>query len=163
MVGRFHLAQVNVARPLHALDAPDMADFMNNLGRINALAEASPGFVWRLVGEGDDATDLRPDAADPSLIINMSVWRDVESLAAFVYRTGHRDVMRRRREWFAPMAVFQALWWIPAGRLPTPTEGMARVEHLRVHGPTEFAFTFATPWPAPGAGARVAPILETCD
>lgn len=158
-----NLAQVNIGRILHPVDAPQIADFMNNLAPINALAESQAGFVWRLVGEGDNATDIRPDARDRDLLINMSLWRDIESLAAFVYRSDHRDFMRRRREWFAPMEVFQALWWVPAADTPTPADGLMRVRHLGVHGPTPHAFTFKTPFAAPGSGVETPPILEECD
>ena len=162
MAGGFHLAQVNIGRILHPLDAPQIADFMNNLDPINALAETQPGFVWRLQGEGGNATDIRADDADLDLLINMSLWRDLESLAAFVYRSHHRDFMRRRAEWFAPMDVYQALWWVPRGETPTPPEGLARVAHLRAHGPSRTAFTFKSPFPAADSDLGATPILEEC-
>jgi len=162
MAGGFHLAQVNIGRILHPLDAPEIADFAKNLDPINAQAESQPGFLWRLVGDDGNATDIRPDAADQNLLINMSLWSDIESLAAFVYRSRHREFMRRRSEWFAPMSVYQALWWVPRGERPVPAEGLARVRHLQTHGPTPDAFTFKTPFPAPGATVGVTPILEEC-
>jgi len=93
----------------------------------------------------------------------MSVWTDVESLAAFVYRTGHRDVMRRRAEWFHKVEVFMCLWWVPVGHVPTPQEGIARLELLRRFGPTTEAFTFREPFPAPDTVVAPPPVLETCD
>ncbi|MGH6999838.1 MAG: DUF3291 domain-containing protein, partial [Phenylobacterium sp.] len=98
----YHLAQINVARLKAPIDAPETADFKNNLDRINALAEASPGFVWRLTGEGDNATDLVA-FDDPLIITNLSVWESPAALGAFVYRSGHVEFMRRRAEWFHPM------------------------------------------------------------
>ena len=155
------LAQLNIARLIHPLDAPQTADFTNNLDRINALAEAQDGFVWRLIGDGGNATDIRI-MNDPMMIVNLSVWRDIESLSAFAYRTDHRQIMRRRREWFAAMEVFLALWWIPEGLIPWPTEAMARLDHLGCHGPTAQAFTFKSPFSAPGDTRSATPELEDC-
>lgn len=157
----YRLAQINIARFRLPQEHPANADFMNALDRVNALAERQPGFVWRLVGAGNSAIDVRP-FPDPQMAINMSVWRDIESLAAFVYRNeGHREIMRRRREWFEHMEIYMALWWIEEGALPTVEEGVARVEHLRKHGPTAHAFTFKTPFPPPGA-EDIAPVLDEC-
>jgi hypothetical protein len=147
-----HLAQLNVARALAPLDSPLLADFMAALDDVNAIAEASPGFVWRLKGEGDNATDIRLDD-DPLLLVNMSLWQTVEALFDFVYRSGHNAVMMRRREWFErPGEAHQVLWWIPAGQLPTLAEGMARLARLRADGPSAEAFTFKQHYPAPGQG-----------
>jgi hypothetical protein len=157
-----HLAQINVARFRAPKDDPVNVDFMAALDRVNGLAEASPGFVWRLVGEGDNAVDVEV-AADPRLAVNMSVWEDTPSLAAFAYRQqDHRAVMRLRREWFEPMTTYMALWWVPVGHRPTVDEGLARLALLERLGPTEKAFLFATPFPPPGAAA-VFPMPETCD
>jgi hypothetical protein len=159
---KWHLAQVNVGRFRKPVGDPVNADFMAALDHVNALAEASPGFVWRLTGEGNDATDIRPSQSDPNLAINMSVWESVDQLAAFVYRnTDHRGVMRRRREWFEEMTVYMALWWIPAGTLPTVEEAMAKLALLEKLGPTQEAFTFRQPF-APPSGAAIAPILDEC-
>ena len=123
---------------------------MAALDHVNAMADAAPGFVWRLVGAGGDATDLVPDVMDPSLIANMSVWTDVAALRAFVYeQPDHLAVMRRRRDWFHKMEFFMALWWVPAGHIPTLSEGMAKIAHLAAHGPTAEAFTFQTLVAAP--------------
>ncbi len=157
----YHLAQINIAKFLIPVEDPANADFVANLDRVNALAEGQPGFVWRLVGEGNDATDLKP-FDDPNLAINMSVWTDIDSLVAFVYRDeGHREIMRRRREWFDRMEFYMALWWIPAGHVPTVQEGKERLDLLARIGPTAEAFLFKQPFPAPGA-TPVAPIPVEC-
>lgn len=149
LTSEWHLVQFNVARSLAPLDSPQLADFVAQLDEINALAEAAPGFVWRLVGDGNDATDLRTDE-DPSLLLNMSVWTSAEHLFDFVYRTAHAKVMARRREWFERMETFLVLYWIPAGSIPTVAEAMARLRDLRDHGPSAAAFTFKQRYPAPG-------------
>ncbi|HEY2356139.1 MAG TPA: DUF3291 domain-containing protein [Phenylobacterium sp.] len=160
-MSRFHLAEINIGRLVAPVDDPKLAEFVANLDRINALAEDQSGFVWRLTGEGGDATDIKPVEDDPMIAINMSVWTDLDSLAAFVYRTAHRDVMRRRREWFEALQVYMALWWVPVGHVPTPAEGMARIDMLERMGPTPEAFTFRTPFPAPGV-STITPILDEC-
>jgi Domain of unknown function (DUF3291) len=140
--GRFQLAQINLARLIAPLSDPIMAEFVANLGPINALADTSPGFVWRLQTEHGDATALRP-YGDDRIIINLSVWQDLESLREFVYQSTHAQVMKRRREWFERLTdAYIALWWIPAGHRPTVEEGVSRVEHLKRHGPTLEAFSF---------------------
>lgn len=147
-----HLVQMNVATALYDLDHPGMADLMGRLDQVNALAEASPGFVWRLKGEGNDATDLKA-SDDPRFIVNMSVWETTEALFDFVYRSGHREVMVRRREWFAkPEGPYQVLWWVCPDAMPSVEEGLARLRHLVEHGPTPVAFTFKTVFP-PGESA----------
>ena len=144
-----HLAQVNVARMLAPLDTPQMADFMATLEPVNALAEATPGFVWRLQTDDGDATAYRV-LGDDSMMINLTVWESVDALADFAYRTDHKDVMRRRREWFEHMVdAYLALWWVPAGHIPSVEEAEERLLHLRAHGPTERAFTFREQFPPP--------------
>jgi hypothetical protein len=150
----FHIAQLNIGRARCAVDGPVMAEFMALLDPVNAVADASPGFVWRLQTEEGNATALRP-YGDDRMIVNMSVWESIDDLAAFVYRSGHVDVMRRRREWFEPMKPFMVLWWILAGELPTVDEAKERLEHLRVHGPTPYAFTFKARFPSPDVDAEV--------
>jgi len=147
-MGNFHLAQINIGRLRYPVGAPEIAEFVDNLDRINALAEAQPGFVWRLVGAGNNALDVTP-FADPTLQVNMSVWTSPEALGAFVYRSEHVSFMRRRHEWFLPMENFLALWWVPAGHVPDPQEGRARLDQLRDQGPTPAAFTFKTRFPPP--------------
>jgi len=146
-----HLAQINVGRILGPIDSELMAGFVGQLGEINALAESSPGFVWRLKTEDGDATAIRP-FEDDRIIVNMSVWESAEALHDYVYRSAHVAVMRRRREWFARMTEsFMALWWVPAGHRPTVAEAVARLDTLRALGPTAAAFTFRERFPAPGA------------
>src|SRR5215469_735939 len=150
----WHIAQINVATALYPLDEPRIADFMALLDEVNALAERSPGFAWRLKSESGNATDIK-FTDDPKFIVNMSVWESVEGLFEFVYKTSHRLVMTRRREWFErPQRSYHVLWWVPAGRFPTVAEGLARLDHLDAHGPTAHAFTFKEKFPPPGiAGA----------
>ena len=117
-------------------------DFRINLDPINALAEASPGFVWRLQDDTGNATSIKPFGDDLE-IVNLTVWESIDALADFTYRTGHREFLRRRREFFeAPSDAYLCLWWIPEGTIPTVEEAIERLEHLRAHGPTPTAFTF---------------------
>jgi hypothetical protein len=144
-----HLAQINIGRMRAPLDSPVMADFVSQLDTINALAETSPGFVWRLTGEGNDATSLRP-FDDDFIIVNMSVWESLEDLRAYVYKSAHTVAMRRRREWFEQFdGAFVALWWVEAGHLPTVGEAKERLLHLEAHGPTADVFTFKQPFAPP--------------
>jgi hypothetical protein len=128
-----------------------MADFVNNLDPINALAETSPGFVWRLQTEEGNATALRP-TDNENLLVNMSVWEDADSLSRFVFKSAHTEFMRRRAEWFDRMKeAYLVLWWVPKGHRPTVEEALAKLAHLRAHGPTPQAFTFRTAFPPPDA------------
>jgi hypothetical protein len=139
----WHLAQVNIGRLRAPIDDPLVADFVAALDCINALADRAPGFVWRLQTEDGNATAIRPDADDDLLAINLSVWESVEALADYAYRSEHVTFMRRRREWFERMTgSYLALWWIPAGTIPTVPEAMDRIAHLDEQGPTPMAFTF---------------------
>ena len=148
----FELAQINVARFTRAKDDPANTPFMAALDRVNAHADASPGFVWRLKGDGNNATDVEAVPGDARFIVNMSVWRDTAALAAFVYRqSDHVAVLRRRQEWFEAMEPAFALWWVPAGHRPTVEEGMAKLAALAANGPTAEAFTFRAPFAAPAA------------
>ena len=133
-----------------------MADFVANLERINALAERSPGFIWRLQTEEGDATALRP--MGENRLINMSVWRDVEALNDYVYGSAHVEIMRRRKEWFERMReVYVVLWWVRQGHRPTVPEASAKLDLLRKHGPTEQAFTFRRAFSPPDAPQPRAP------
>ena len=158
----FHLAQINIGRLRAPVDDPKIADFVANLDRINALADASPGFVWRLVGEGGNATDIQPDADDPLMAMNMSVWESPQALGAFVYRSDHIAIMRRRAEWFEKIELYMALWWVPVGHRPSVAEGWGKVQTLRRLGPTAEAFTFRTTFPAPDANQAPPPVLDEC-
>lgn len=155
-MSKYQLAQLNVAELKAPLDSPVLKDFVDNLDRINALAESSPGFIWRLKGDGNDATSLRPLGED--IILNMSVWRDVASLRNFAYNTAHVEILRRKREWFTRMAkAYMALWWVSEGHEPSVAEAVARLEHLRRHGATAEAFTFGEAFSAPDAPVAGAP------
>ena len=137
-----HLAQLNIGRLLAPIDDPRIADFVDNLESINALAEGSPGYIWRLQDESGDATSIKA-FDDDLMILNLSVWESIESLADFVFRTGHVELLRRRREWFeAAIQPTTCLWWIPEGTIPDVADAVARLEHLRDHGATSVAFTF---------------------
>ena len=153
----WQLAQINVAR-LHApLDDPRTQGFVDGLQRVNALADDAPGFVWRLQTESGDATEIQA-FDDELIIVNMSVWDSVEALGDFVYRSGHVEFLRRKREWFERYGSVQvALWWVPAASLPTVGEGVARLATLEANGPTADVFTFRRPAPAPGAPPAVRP------
>lgn len=144
-----HLAQINIARLLAPQGDPQVQEFFDKLDEINALAEKSPGFVWRLQSEEGNATDIQP-TVDPHLVVNLSVWTDAESLFAFVYKTAHTSVMAKRRQWFERFnGEHQALWWIPAGHKPDVYEGFAKLWHLEHYGPTLHAFTFKMRFPPP--------------
>jgi hypothetical protein len=145
----FHLAQINIARMLAPIDDPIMADFVAQLPAINALAEVSPGFVWRLQSEGGDATSIKV-YDDGMVIINLTVWEDVESLRQYVYKSAHSGVMRDRRRWFEKFdGPYYAMWWIPAGHLPDPQEAKERLEHLQKHGDSAYVFSFKHVFPKP--------------
>jgi len=161
-MSQFHLAEINIGRLRAPVDHPMIADFVANLDRINALADASPGFVWRLTGAGNDATDIKPDPADEMMALNMSVWESPQALGAFVYRSDHQPVMRRRAEWFEKLELYIALWWVPIGHIPTVEEGMARIDALRRLGPTAESFTFRTIFPPPDAEVAPPPVLDEC-
>lgn len=145
----FQLAQLNIARMRFPLESPEMIDFVDNLDRINQLADSSEGFVWRLQGEGNDATSLRP-FDDDFIIVNMSVWVNLEALKNYVYKSAHTDILKRRAEWFEKVSeAMVVMWWIPQGHTPTVFESRERLEHLRTHGSSEFAFSFQKAFPAP--------------
>lgn len=144
----YHLAQLNIAWMKAPLESPEMADFVANLERINALAEGSPGYVWRLQDEAGDATAIRP--VGDEVLVNMSVWEDVQSLSDYVYKSAHTEMLKRRREWFERVEqAHQVLWWVPAGHRPSVTEAAERLAHLREHGATAQAFTFCHAFAAP--------------
>jgi hypothetical protein len=147
----YDLAQLNIGIIKGPMDSPIMADFAAGLDRINALAENSPGFVWRLQTEDGDATAIRP-FENENMLVNMSVWRDVESLGKYVYGSAHVELMRRRREFFERMIeAFLVLWWVRKGHRPTIVEAIAKLELLRNNGPSAGAFTFRQAFPPPDA------------
>ena len=145
----FHLAQINIAQAKDSMESETMRGFVERLDEINALADSSRGFVWRLQTEEGDATSIQA-FEDPMLIVNMSVWKDVESLKNYVYRSAHVDLIRDRDAWFSKIkSVHQTLWWVPAGHIPSVTEGKERLSLLQERGPNREAFTFAKPFPKP--------------
>lgn len=148
----YHLAQLNVARLHHPLDSEESADFVAALGPINALAEAAPGFVWRLVDDDGNSSSYVtvPAIDDPLVILNYSVWRDLESLKHYVYKSGHAVYLRRRREWFEPAGGPSTVcWWTPAGIIPDVAEAYARFERLRADGPSDAGWPPNQPHPSP--------------
>ena len=150
------IAQVNIMRLRASLDSPDLAAFVAALDPVNAHADGADGFVWRLQTEAGNSTACRI-FEDDTLLVNMSTWRSIEAMNEYVYRSAHAEIMRRRREFALPLVeAYLALWWVPAGHRPTVTEAEERLRHLRVHGPTAFAFGVRSPFPAPGATERPA-------
>lgn len=149
---RWRLAQINIGTLVAPEGDPRVQPFFDALDRVNALADAAPGFVWRLQSEAGNATDVQT-TIDPLLLVNMSVWTDADSLFDFVYRSGHTPEMSRRREYFIrPESAYQALWWVRSGHLPAVDEGLARLWHLDRFGPTPRAFTFKSRFPSPDVG-----------
>lgn len=156
----WHLAQVNIGRLRAPVDDPILTEFKNALDRINALADGAPGFVWRLQTEEGNATALHPVEDDELVAINMSVWESIEALGDYVYRSDHTAFLRRRREWFERYGTaFLALWWVPAGHIPTIDEAFERLALIDAVGPSPSAFTFRRPFPPPDADG----VLEVND
>jgi len=152
----YELAQVNIGRLTAPVDSPVLAGFMAALDPVNAAAQRAPGFIWRLQTEGGNATAIQAfewDAAGSAgVIVNMSVWTSAEHLGAFVYGEMHRQIMRRRREWFCLMReAYLACWWVPAGHRPGTGEAEDRIRYLRSHGPTPHAFNLRVSYPPPGS------------
>lgn len=136
----WHLAELNVARLLHSLESQESAEFDRALAPINALAESAPGFVWRLIDESGSSSSYVeiPEIDDPNVIVNYSIWTDVDSLVHFVMKSGHVAYFRRRREWFEKNVELSTVcWWIPAGEIPTISEAVQRLDELRANGPSE--------------------------
>lgn len=140
-MNKHHVAQLNIATLRAPLDSPKLADFVANLDRLNALAEATPGFIWRLQTEEGDATAIDFFGADK--IVNLSLWESIEALHGYVYGPAHVEVMRRRKAWFEKMGeAYMVLWWVPAGHTPSVEEAAQKLNTLRQNGPTVEAFTF---------------------
>lgn len=135
------LAQVNIAKLKYPIDSPELKDFVDNLDPINAIAESSEGFIWRLKDDTGNATGFYA-FDDPMTIVNMSVWRSVDDLKNFMFRTHHLDFLKRKKEWFESMTDNYVLWWIEDGEIPTPEQGIERLVHLREKGETPYAFSF---------------------
>lgn len=164
MSSKAHLAQVNVARMKAPLESPTMASFVARLDEINALADRSPGFVWRLQTDAGNATYLRP-YDDERILVNLSVWESAEALQDYVYRSAHAEVLRQRHEWFERFGGAQmALWWVPAGHRPSVDEAKQRLAVLAAKGATPLAFTFRERFPPDPDLLKSAegPPLEPC-
>lgn len=142
---KHQLAQINIGQANDSMDSGTMQGFVDRLDEINSIADNAPGFIWRLQSEEGDATAIRA-FDNPLLLINMSVWEDIESLKAFVYKTFHVELIQDRDAWFGKiLQAHQALWWVPAGHIPTVEEGKQKLEYLQQHGASKMAFTFAKP------------------
>lgn len=138
-----HLAQLNIAEAIDTMDSPVMVDFVNNTDQINELAEKSPGFIWRLVGEASDDSYSINAFNSESILINMSVWKDRESLFNFVYESAHLKIYKRKKEWFSKMPkMHMVLWYVEEGSIPSLEDGKARLEYLQQHGESHYAFSF---------------------
>ncbi|WP_317931779.1 DUF3291 domain-containing protein [Halioxenophilus sp. WMMB6] len=145
-MNKYHIAQINIAKAKAEMDSDIMLGFVERLDEINSLADESPGFVWRLQSEDGDSTAIRV-FDDPLLLINMSVWEDIESLKTYVYRTAHVDLIRDRDAWFnKTQTAHQALWWVSPGHIPSLEEGKSKLDLLNKQGPSSDAFTFAKPF-----------------
>jgi len=156
-----HIAQINIARARAPMDDPLMAGFVARLDDINALADSSPGFVWRLQTGDGNATSVQA-YEDPMMLVNLSVWKAPEDLKQFVFRSDHVNVMRERKKWFEPLGdVPYALWWIEAGHIPTLAEAKERLTYLQLNGESDFAFSFASLFKAPSAAATPQAALAT--
>ena len=147
----YQLAQVNIARMLAPLTDPLMAGFVAQLDAINALADSSPGFIWRLQTPEGNATAVRP-YEDDLILVNLSLWASLTDLSAFVYKSRHRQVLQQRPQWFQRFdGPYLALWWVPSGHIPSVEEAKERLAYLCAHGETPYAFSFKKPFPAPQA------------
>lgn len=154
----FHLAELNVAWLRHPLDSVETSEFVSVLDAVNQIAEVSPGFVWRLQAEGNQPSSYLTAYEDPLVIVNLTVWTDVESLKHFTYRSGHGAYFRRRGEWFEPAAMAHMVcWWVPVGTVPGLADAMLRLEHLRTNGPSNGGFLVNAPLPKPAddSGRRI--------
>ena len=145
-----HLVQLNIAKMKFSIESTEMSDFVDNLETINALADSSPGFVWRLQTEEGDATGI--DFFGSDVLVNMSIWQDVESLHNFVYKTAHNKIMSRRKEWFHRVEeAYTVLWWAPEAEIPSLDEAKSKLELLKLRGPTAAAFSFKQAYSSPGS------------
>jgi hypothetical protein len=145
----FHLAQINISRLIAPLDDPKIAGFVSQLEPINRLADRAPGFVWRLMSDSGNATDIAYND-DPFVIVNMSVWESVEALRDYAYGSQHMKVFRDRARWFEKIEKPNyCLWWVPIGHRPTLAEGRDRLTHYREHGATPYSFWFSQRFPVP--------------
>src|SRR4051794_37614992 len=153
---QWELAQLNIGTPLAPLDSEQLAGFVAALDPVNAIADAAPGFRWRLQDDAGDATSFRA-FGDDNILVNMSVWVSIDALGDFVFRSGHLEIMKQRRKWFIKLAeAITVLWCVPAGHIPTIPEAEERLNALRANGSTPYAFPFREPFPAPDITANAA-------
>lgn len=146
---KYHLAQINIALAKAEMDTVIMEGFVSRLDEINETADKAEGFVWRLQSEEGDSTAIRV-FDEPLLLVNMSVWESIEALKDFVYKSAHVELIRDRQAWFHKyVEAHQALWWIPAGHIPTIEKAKEKLETIQKHGPTSLAFHFGKPFPVP--------------
>lgn len=144
---KYQLAQINVAQAKAEINTATMHGFVSRLDEINAIADSSEGFVWRLQSKEGDSTSIRV-FEDSLLLVNMSVWENIETLRNYVYKSLHVEMIRDREAWFNKSATaHQAMWWIPAGHIPTTEEAKEKLEYIQLHGPSQEAFTFGKPFP----------------
>lgn len=134
-----HLAQFNIARVRYPLDDPRMKEFVDNVARVNGLAEQIDGFVWRLQDDSGNAMGMTV-YDDPRILPNLTVWESAAALERFVFRTLHSRFYGRREEWFERIETPLVMWWIAPGHRPDLAEGVARLDHLKAHGVSDFAF-----------------------
>ena len=155
-----YLAELNIGRMRYDLDDPRMAGFKNNLDLVNAVADRSDGFIWRYIDDSGNATDTRP-YDDPRIIVNFSVWENLGALERFVWQTVHKRFYGRRPDWFEHLeGPTMVLWWVPAGHRPSVDEAVARLAHLKQHGPSEDAFDWQRASAQLWKTARCAPPIE---
>jgi len=146
---KWHLAQINIGRMIGTgINDPVMKHFVERLEEVNAVAEKSKGFVWRLKDDSNNATGIKA-FDDDQLIVNMSVWGSIEDLEAFVYKGSHVEVLRRRKEWFSRMKFYMVMWYVRAGTVPTLEEAKTRLEYLEKNGSSLYAFDFKSKFAAP--------------
>lgn len=148
----YHLAELNLARLLHPLDGPESAEFAAALEPVNMLAELAPGFIWRLTDDGGSSSSYIEidEIDDPQVIVNLSIWTDVDSLMHFVMKSGHVAYFRRRKEWFEKnVETSMVCWWVPVGERPSTSEAMQRLEELRVDGPSDRCWSLLDRRPPP--------------
>ncbi|WP_226664729.1 DUF3291 domain-containing protein [Microbulbifer aggregans] len=145
----YHLAQVNIAYGIETLDHPVMAGFVAELDRLNALADISEGFIWRLQSDEGDATAFKL-YDDEKIILNMSVWESIETLKSYVYSGEHLEILKQKKQWFEKTkSAHLVLWWVPAGEIPSIEDVKSKLSLIQKLGPSEQAFNFARAYPAP--------------
>tara|TARA_R110002020_G_scaffold42303_3_gene124159 strand:+ start:231 stop:692 length:462 start_codon:yes stop_codon:yes gene_type:complete len=147
---KYQLAQINISRMIGVnINDPIMKEFVDNLDKVNNLAEHSEGFVWRLKDENNDATSFNP-YNDEQVIINISVWESIESLETFVYKTLHTNFLKRRKEWFQKFGkVTTAMWWISEGDFPSVENAVEQLDYLQKNGPSQKVFDFRNKYAPP--------------